>query len=162
EEAPRFWLWKHFEDWLLNPRDDEVLPSDLGLRGLETNTRMHVSIRPQSQTAEEGLLFQTRGLEFTRRDRTLEKDGGFHVQRLALAAQCHCPSFEPFTGGFAPLGGERRLMRWYSSDQAWPPLPQELGRRIATARACRVVLLTPAIFQAGYRPAWLLVPQPGV
>jgi CRISPR-associated protein Cmr3 len=59
--APRFWDRDTFYNWLITPTDDEPVRHSLGIHGLETNTRTHVSILPEHQTAREGALFQTSG-----------------------------------------------------------------------------------------------------
>src|SRR5262245_46630927 len=77
-KAPRFWRWDQFKQWLLDPKDQPIKLSDLGIEGLPQQSRTHVKIERRngdlplppgvlsaSQTAEDGALFQTRGLEFT-------------------------------------------------------------------------------------------------
>lgn len=160
-QAPRFWRWNHFEQWLSAPADQSA-PPDLGLQGLTFDTRTHVSIRPQTQTAEEGLLFQTRGLEFAARAHRGHPTHALDTYRLALASFCEQDVFHHFRGGFAPLGGERRLMRWFPLPTTEPLLAPSLVQAIVTARACRIVLLTPACFTEGYRPTWLFQPVSGV
>lgn len=149
--APRFWYWKLFSRWLEAPEDDTRGPSELGIAGLATDTRMHVSIQPETQTAREGALYQTSGLELTWRDHDQEKQGIFTTRRLALAAVMEGPT-PNFSGGLAPMGGERRLMRWSANRPTLPPWPDGLRDRIIRERNCRVILLTPACFAAGYRP----------
>lgn len=153
ERRPRFWSWKRaFSCWLANPQDDTCSSGELGITSLEINTRVHVAVQDDTQTALEGALFQTSGLELTWRNREDEAKGIFTAQRLALAAamQGGTPNFP---GGFAPLGGERRLMRWSRlSTIHLPDWPEDLRGRIVTERRCRVILLTPACFSAGYRP----------
>jgi CRISPR-associated protein Cmr3 len=161
--APHFWRQEQFERWLVNPADDATLPlSAVGLGALETNARTHVSVEFATQTAREGALFQTRGLEFTWRDREAERHQTFRTARLALAAaferdtQPYTP--EHFSGGLAPLGGERRLMRWTRRAQQLPGPPEGLFDAIVRDRHARVILLTPALFDEGYRPSlqWTL------
>ncbi len=96
--APRFWRWSALEAWLLRPAPDGpegVEAVDLGLRGLQEEWRTHVRIDHDRQAAEEGMLFQTNGLEFTTRQR----------ERLALAVV----SDETVAEGLGPVGGEDRL-----------------------------------------------------
>lgn len=147
--APQFWRWQDFDNWLMaaQVQADEIL--ERGVRALETSTRMHVKIKPETQTADEGFLYQTRGLEFATKAR----------KRLALAAEVQVDTdngpalFANFSGGLAPLGGERRLMHWeQSTATALPPAPTNLFRQIGEQKACRLVLLTPAYFTAGDRP----------
>lgn len=147
---PRFWHWQLFKQWLIEPQQQPfsapVATDTLGIKGPQLEYRTHVSIQPNSQTAEEGRLFQTSGLEFTSSDRS----------RLALVIESDAELKHFANGGFAPLGGERRLMAWRPNAPAFPACPPDLRKRIITERGCRVILLTPAHFAAGYRPTWLL------
>jgi CRISPR-associated protein Cmr3 len=156
EKAPNFWRRTAFEKWLEHPVDDEPLLHALGIPGLELNIRMHVSVIPETQTALEGALFQISGLEFTWRDREAAQGQRFVASRLALAAWTS-GSFAHFADGLAPMGGERRLMRWrrptVSATQGISAaVQQQIIAQIAASRRCRVILLTPAIFSDGYRP----------
>lgn len=162
-KAPHFWHQVVFERWLKAPADDafvsvDKLSDELGIGALERSVRTHVSVLPETQTAREGALFQTRGLEFVWRDHeAARRDNQFQTRRLALVAalERERQSYAPanFTGGLAPLGGERRLMRWFIVDAELPKPPSGLFEQIISERRARVILLTPAIFAAGYRPA---------
>ncbi len=149
--TPQFWYWDTFLAWLTTPQEGGRKLDELGLAGPTAEMRMHVSIDATTQTAFEGLLFQTNGLEFTSLDR----------RRLALAVSTEA-TFTHFKGGLVPLGGERRLVAWRQIDASLPKCPDELRTTIIRERACRVVLLTPAYFAAGLRPSWLLTPHAGV
>lgn len=148
--TPHFWHAAAFQQWLAAPgnREKQQLVK-LGIGQLEVDARVHVSVLPDTLTAREGALFQTQGLVFTQNDGT----------RLALAAHLEhddqpyqCAQFQQ--GGLAPLGGERRVMRWLptKADVAGTQAPPELRNQIIEARRCRVLLLTPGCFAAGYRP----------
>lgn len=149
-KAPRYWNWDKFEQWLLNPQDGEVTLTDLGHNGPMQEERMHVSIEPSTQTAAEGALFQTRGLEFTRKE---------NRTRLALAVATDAPNLKE---GIAPLGGERRLVSWRRSSKSLPSCPDALRADIVEHRHCRVMLLTPAHFLNGSKPSWLVSQREGV
>lgn len=137
---PHFWTWEAWEGWLLEPEfKAEVAPEDLGHDGPTGELRTHVKINPQTQTAEEGYLFQTSGLEFARK---LEAG----LRRLALALWV-----EGVPAGIFPLGGERRLAIWEERDLPLPQPPQDLRERLLRDRAARVVFLTPAALD-GYLP----------
>jgi len=159
--APHFWCDNTLYQWLLSPADDPqaVDIAQIGIGGLEINTRMHVSIQPDQQTALEGALFQTSGLEFTWCDAKLLKQHEFVTKRLALAAWFDGATLN-FKDSFAPLGGERRLMRWDSLQPDKPPFDatqrDAIFAQVVKDTRCRVVLLTPAYFTDGYRPplAW--------
>lgn len=160
-KAPRYWRWEKFKQWLVNPLEEEVILSALGHEGPGQETRTHVSVQYDTQTAAEGALFQTRGLEFAR------KEGGANsvlVKRLALAVWTDAAKIKH---GLAPLGGERRLVTWRDSKNASMSLlesqcPKEVDDSIKQSHHCRVVLLTPAHFKHGFRPTWLCEQREGV
>jgi CRISPR-associated protein Cmr3 len=161
---PRFWYWEKFAEWLCNPQQlvSTVMKiEELGHHGAPSETRTHVAIDPDSQTALDGRLFQTRGLEFSH--------GNSHdlagVKRLALAvAVDDAPLSDRIANGLAPIGGERRIAAWRLSDNGSFPTGC-LGRlqdQIASDRACRLILLTPAYFAAGSKPGFLSEDRSGV
>jgi CRISPR-associated protein Cmr3 len=164
-DIPRFWYRNELYAWLKAPTEGDQLLDEIGIRGLEINTRMHVSIQPDQQTAIEGALFQTSGLEFTWRNWQQAKQHHFETKRLALAVWFDGAT-PNFTNNFAPLGGERRLMRWDSSQSDKQPFPakqrDDIFTQIEKDKRCRVLLLTPAYFASkrndgseivdGYRP----------
>lgn len=148
---PAFWSWPVFGQWLTVPARDApegICPESIGIIGPGHEERTHVKIAADTQTAAEGALFQTSGLEFTTPTRS----------RLALALVAD----EPLTPGLTPFGGESRLAAWRVSAQQLPGWPEGLKAIISDQRACRLILLTPACFTAGYRPAWLLEARHGV
>lgn len=142
-DAPRFWHWEHFTNWLCCPNVQTVDPKTVGLHGFEREIRTHVRVGSETQTADPGALFQTQGLEFT------TKAGR---SRLAIGIATSA-TLQP---GFGALGGERRVVCWRTSKAALPVIPHELSKQIAEDKACRVILLTPAYFDEGYRPRYLL------
>lgn len=173
KEQPQFWYWKHFLQWLHDPEGliDQTQPSavqkstDLGIQGLPIDQRTHVQIDSESQSAEDGRLFQTRGLSFTQ---TTEQQLT-QTQRLALfvKADYNQTNLAVPPIKLAPLGGERRLAHWHNVpattvspyDQATIDV---IAKKIGQTKACRVILLTPAMFEKGYRPTWLCCEVDGV
>jgi CRISPR-associated protein Cmr3 len=165
-KPPRFWHWPILLDWLRRSGSatedtaDEPIArvAELGHNGPVPEQRTHVGIQPASGTADEGMLFQTRGLEFRRRS----ADRG-DVVRLGMALGL-ANARQPLSDQIAPLGGERRLARWHTApaDERLPGMPAELLNTIARAGGCRVILLTPAFFAGGFRPTWLCEPRHGV
>src|SRR5690554_617421 len=148
--TPLYWYWEYFKDWLLNPEEKTVILNEIGNTGpFFEIPRMHVAINPATRTALEHALFQTQGLEFT--------DAG--RKRLALAVETAANNITP---GIAPLGGERRLAEWRKSKKKLPVGPDELFSNIIKDRHCRVILLTPAYFKAGWKPDWLFSPHEDV
>ena len=159
-KSPRFWCWPEFEQWLCQPQSNRVKMADLGVAGPASDRRTHVGINPASQTGQDGALFMTSGLAFLHDqapDRTLLTD----IDPLGLAVKVeNVPSPLSLTSGYAPLGGERRLMLWRESTAPLPELPDNLVQDVLDADGhCRLILLTPAYFTAGWRPDWLLNKQ---
>lgn len=176
-EQPQFWYWEHFLQWLhdpeglinkTNPQSSNlktIAVGDLGIKGLLMDQRTHVQIDSESQSAEDGRLFQTRGLSFTQ---TTEQQLS-QSQRLALFVEADynqtnltLPSIK-----LAPLGGERRLAHWHNVPATnVSPYNQAtidvIATKIGQIGACRVILLTPAMFSEGYRPTWLCREVEGV
>ncbi len=148
KSPPAFWDWEHFTRWLLDPTPVAYAStSALGLPGLDQDLRTHVRIDPASLAAMDSYLFQTSQLLFRIRDHA---NGGLH--QLALAVRTDAANLDD---GLAALGGERRLMRWWRASTPFPTVPAGLAQQIAQDRRCRLVLLSPAIWQAGFVPAAL-------
>jgi CRISPR-associated protein Cmr3 len=155
-KAPRFWYWEEFENWLVNPSNDDkpITLTELGHNGPTGEQRTHVRIDHQSKSNDDGGLFQTRGLEFVR----VEGDGHSQIRhRLALVLSVTTPDEfdDKVTAGLAPLGGERRVVGWRRSASRLPECPPAVRAAIKKHRACRLVLLTPAYFEGGFEPTWL-------
>lgn len=153
---PPFWTWEQYETWLLGTPDEDR-PARLGTPGPVAAARTHVRIARATQTADEGALFATVGREYTAQPGYLESalprwDEDTRRLALAVVAEGARADFPTAPGPFAPLGGERRLMAWRLSAQELPPCPAEVAERIITAGHCRLLLLTPAHFAAGWRP----------
>lgn len=169
DNAPRYWRWKKFEHWLLDPAaltNEAMVLSALGHDGPAHEARTHVSVQPGTWTAAEGALFQTRGLEFThhepRRERSAARRLLSMTNRLALAVVTDASGIKP---GLAPLGGERRIVHWRESEPdsaKLPECPPALVERISKTGACRLVLLTPAHFTEGFRPQSQTISHAGV
>ncbi|HOV79307.1 MAG TPA: type III-B CRISPR module-associated protein Cmr3 [Bacillota bacterium] len=161
-KTPAFWYWKFFEKWLVDPCDGDVQLVEVGHNGPVQEVRMHASIRPDTQTADEekGALFQTRGLEFAC-PAGENADGGVlsSLRRMGLAVATDAPNLKV---GIAPMGGERRPVFWRQSKQALPACPEDIKEKIATLGYCRLILLTPAHFGEGWKPSRLLENREGV
>jgi CRISPR-associated protein Cmr3 len=153
-KAPRFWNWQTVHEWLRQPADDAA-PVDLptiGISGLVQESRMHVSIDPQTGTASEGFLFQTSGLEFCATPQHGSRKAalsGFQQYALAVKTDADLQSGVDF------LGGERRMVAWVSSNRTFPDCPNDIRQAIVAQKHCRLVLATPAIFAQGYLPEWV-------
>lgn len=165
DKPPRFWRAAKFKEWLSNPQSvTDVLLTEYGHDGPPKDTRTHVAIEPGSQTASDGALYQTRGLEFTYQSES-PKVGG---KRLALAVWT---AADKLTSALFPFGGERRLTHWRESDKVveteFADCKKAVIEKIRQSKdgesySCRLVLLTPAHFTNGYHPDWLLEAESGL
>jgi CRISPR-associated protein Cmr3 len=158
KNAPRYWYWKIFKRWLLEPEEQTVDLQDMGHNGPVQEGRFHVGINPETKAAdvERGALFQARGLEFTRSGDKLDFS---HACKLALAVATEAPNLR---NGLGFLGGERRLVAWRKSNVSLPVCPTPLKKHVSEYRHCRIVLLTPAYFELGWKPTWLFSEIQGV
>jgi len=144
DKAPRFWAWEAIEKWLIQANDDSPDIKSLGLEDLPREHRVHVSIKRESQTSEEGALFQTSGMEFVN-----ASDGMNGAHTLAIALETDAD----LTAGVDTLGGERRIVNWQGIADF--PLECPVREQIIRDRHCRLILATPAHFKNGYLPDYL-------
>ncbi len=165
-KGPNFWYSMRFKEWLLESEDFVVTPNELGHDGPEKDSRVHASLNEALTTGETGdnNLFQTRGLEFRR---GFKNDGLENVNQLALAVFVEdSERAQEIRPGLAPLGGERRLVAWREdvADKTSEirQCPQEIRSKIISSSCCRLLFLTPAFFQQGFCPEWLMRPRRGV
>jgi CRISPR-associated protein Cmr3 len=165
DKPPRYWVGAKFKDWLTNAQGSaDAILAEYGHDGPPKDTRTHVAIEPGSQTASDGALYQTRGLEFTHQAEA-PKVGG---KRLALAVWTAADKLKE---ALVPFGGERRLSYWHKSDKQieaeFADCKEVVIEKIKQSKDgnhyfCRLVLLTPAHFTTGYCPDWLRTMQSGV
>lgn len=160
--GPAWWQYEHFKRWLLDPTmmdGWELEPHDLGTEGPTRDLRTHVALDPEVGTAADRQLFQTRSLDFARR----QDSAGLRLRRFAIAVATDA-RLRP---RLMTVGGERRLTRLQDAQEAggepWSPpsIPADLLARVKAERACRIILITPAIFHAGWRPGGLLQVKDG-
>lgn len=156
-----FWSWNAMESALRAPvrlEGTDAVEAFLGdgVSRIPIESRMHVSLDQETETAREGMLFGTKGLRFA----AGEPESLSKVRALALFLD-----FDPtpiagraIRPGLAPFGGKRRLARWTPTEATQlPPIPSWLSEHITRAPdgvplRLRVILATPAIFHLGYRP----------
>lgn len=156
-KAPRFWYWEPYKDWLIAPRSSQEGLADLGIGSLPLDVRTHVSIQAATGTAEEGALFQTEGLVFAHAPTRDDYPGLEEVQEFALVLQTDAQNLQP---GIDTLGGERRLVSWEKASISLPSCPDEVREAILTTHRGRLVLATPAVFEKGFLPTWIMAEHP--
>ncbi len=140
--GPAYWTFEAMDEWLQRPAAQQAPAPTFGAPALTRERRTHVSIDPESQTADDGRLFSTESLRLT--DRAART-------RLAIAFTCDDARLSA-TRGPALLGGERRISTLRPASGGLPAAVPDLGG----ARELRIVLLTPAIFAAGAVPEAIL------
>lgn len=164
-QAPRYWRWDAYAAWLQSPTDGPVSLPDLGHSGPTPELRTHVRIDPETFSTLEGDLFQTGGLEFLNITKRQAENGDStdgqpqqltNARPLALAIQTDAKCNE----WAAPLGGERRIVQWRRLHEGLPECPAQVRAAILAKKACRMILATPAYFEEGYLPTWLLNTTP--
>jgi len=134
------------------PDPKEITGEGTGFLNLpEKDPRTHVMIKPGSGTAEEGMLFETIGLDFSVKGQK---------EKLQIAAKVE--SNDDFwdmisqIDSFNTIGGERRLAHWkaYENQDGWN-CPDKIVKELSGKTRIRMVLATPAIFSGGWLPGWL-------
>lgn len=145
----------------------------LGHPGPEEESRTHVGIDSSLGTARDGALFQVRSRSFFRRgvtDGALPTSQGEHEQLgLVMTLSGHETSAPGLSSHAVTLGGERRLSYFRPLEDSvlsnGPLAGKPHGRcsdairqAILDRRACRLLLITPAYFEQGALPQWLLYP----
>jgi CRISPR-associated protein Cmr3 len=143
--------WWHWEDWIGFRSGKTLKHKEISQRGWSPppgDRRTHVAIDPATGGSKAGALFQTQGLDMAA---TLDSEGKCTSAAIAILAHFD----QPIAAGAIPLGGERRLAAIAPATRTLPTPPAGWLEAIARAGGLSLTLITPAIFAAGFRPAWL-------
>jgi len=142
ESGYQFWKADVLRQWLENATGEgAAVPEKIG--GLETEERVHVGIRPETSTSDEGMLFTVEYRSFGERP------------TWSLLARIR-PESDVVLRGVACLGGERRLTVVESPpDGDWARGLEPLRNALDGAKRVRMVLATPGLFDGGWKPGWL-------
>ncbi|MCF6355153.1 MAG: type III-B CRISPR module-associated protein Cmr3 [Candidatus Polarisedimenticolaceae bacterium] len=146
-----WWSIDNMTQWLLGSKPTCSL-SALGWSGPQLESRCHVALEPETLSATDGQLFQTQGLDFGSTKICEKEHLGWHSAQYGMLA--HLPKGQ-IQSAFRRLGGEGRLAHIEQADTAWPSIPAELEQRLKRSQHIRLVLVTPALFIHGWRPAWI-------
>jgi CRISPR-associated protein Cmr3 len=136
--SPRWWSEEHFATWLAG----HSVPTRAPGHAFETSRRVqvHVGIRPEELTADEGVLFSHDVVE------TLEPDAEW-----AIGIEVALPSGD--TPAVATLGSDGRLIRIEAlPDQAFDLPDSVLEAFRAGSAGLRLVVTSPACFGRGWLP----------
>ena len=152
KDLPKYVSWAAMEAWLTQPNSPPEQSAHRfrcgGWKGGERELRTHVAIDEWKQTAVDGALFTTVGIQL----------GDEHGE-LGIAARVWSVEDLPQSvpEGVYPFGGKRRLARFSPATLDWPKPPQALNDHLANAIVervrVRVLLATPAHFAGGALPS---------
>ena len=145
--GPHWWLLSDLLDFR---QGRYIALTELTKRGWSPGAgdrRTHVAIDRKRGAADEGKLFQTEGLVL---------DDGKAEDAAADGLRLLARFGEPLGSALAHLGGERRLAALEPQDSSiWPSPPSGWLQGVIDSGGLCLTLLTPGIFEAGYRPGWL-------
>lgn len=165
EPVPPCWPLEKYTDWLVTgqlERGSDWFDGSF-LNAAIHETRDHVCLDANTGAAEEGQIFATTGLNVTRLPRHGVPDGKSWNERfaeitLAVRVTIAERAFQHVENlsVWHPLGGERRLVHWQQTEEndLWK-CPARMQSALESASLLRMVLVTPAIFDHGWRPGWL-------
>lgn len=159
DEMPAFWNWTLFEQWLMEKPNSQDFENRT-IKKLPVTTRTHLQVDRMTNTNQDGMLFETNGLEFTVVEHTADIDVSKRYKRLALAFASTSDNFTEKR--IATLGGEARLGTLSTEISHFPLCPHDIRESIAKTGRCRVFLLTPAFFTQGYLPTWICQTRDGI
>jgi CRISPR-associated protein Cmr3 len=149
-----FWTKEAMTEWLLGN-----IPTTLAkVGGLPEEERIGIEIDREAGKAKESQLYAVHLRTFGERTKS-EKDITHH--QYSLLAKVDVPSDMEANFKITPygtLGGERRLTTLEAvtdCTENWFRCPQDLKDQLATAKRVRMVLVTPAIFEHGWKPDWI-------
>lgn len=141
---PSFWNWTALVDWLRNPiSQSDVELHTVGIDHLPLQYRIHVAMENSLQSAKEGALFQTSGVEFNYK--TVSNSMLQETRRFGLVV---ISDLDIQGGALSPLGGEKRFVDWLplKTDLPFQNCPQDIQDEIVKSGYCRLLLVTPAYF----------------
>jgi len=156
-KVPDFWSFEAMSRWLSEYRQFEFNRDDF-LESPQKDERVHVSIDPESGSAEEEKLFSTTSLDFKS---SVGEDSAKKIfqLRIVIRAETEDERYSKILDEIAtlhPMGGERRLTEWRkigTENKFWIP-PNGLEQKIKNS-SLRMILATPAIFKNGWLPGWI-------
>jgi len=144
QAGPAFWplakllAWRREEEVALFEHDEPA-----------RETRSHVALSRATLAADPGRLFQTEGLDFSRRRRASGR--GFDDRDWVFL----CRFAQALSERMVVFGGEGRLSRLDRPPDDALGAPGDYLATLATARHITLTLATPALFTEGWCPGWL-------
>lgn len=151
----QFWSLDDLMKWQIKDLTlDEVKKN--GLKHIPIEIRTHTAVDIRTRAAKESALFQTAGLDLGYQAKSDEPGihhQGWHDKRLAFLIHTDVA----LNSDLASFGGERRLSHFQKIDQAnvLPEVSKTLALSLQNSKGLRLTMLTPALFDQGYLPAWI-------
>ncbi|MBX2990245.1 MAG: type III-B CRISPR module-associated protein Cmr3 [Bacteroidetes bacterium] len=143
------WTWQDMQKWLLYSYGT-TFPVPTKIQGLPIEERVHVEISDVG-TSEEGKLFSAQFLSF---EHHIWKADEKKHDKWSLIARIETERDD--LTGVGQLGGENRSAIVELAEAGhWPPCPDDLKKKLESAKLVRMVLATPAVFACGWKPGWL-------
>lgn len=164
-DPPDWWAIRKLTDWLVTTGGppSRFFEDRLAFRESPAkDARTQREIDPATLANKEGMLFQSVGLVLDElRDGQGNRRATTEPDVLALRVSC-MNSFQKQIGDLDhvhPFGGERRVVRWRRASttslaEAWT-CPVAARAALAGSKRVRMVLVSSAIFDHGWRPGWL-------
>lgn len=149
-----YWSLQHFLAWQQGSQLSFEKVEKEGLKALPIDIRTHVKIDAKTLSSEDGKLFQTASLDLNHQLQPDDRATGtqWNENRYGFAVFTD----QSLNQDLATLGGERRLS-YFKPVQASASfeVPNNLLEEINQANGFSLSLLTPAVFEQGYLPAWI-------
>jgi CRISPR-associated protein Cmr3 len=153
------WRWTELQDWLENSYSRyDCEPEKIGSSYPITDVRTGIQIDPGTQTVKDGALFSIEHRSF----HAIVPDEHNIPRRMRLCLLVET-DMEAIEGGVVPFAGKRRSVFLEKAKGAsLPKPPSRMFETIAKSGRLRVLLATPAYFDEGWRPSFLLEERCGV
>ncbi len=152
--GPAWWPADRYAAWLTGGGIDRFDDRFLCLPEIEERT--HVALDEATGAAQDGQLFSTQALVLGALKNFVSQSPVSPTYRIRVRAGGWCHDRAASLSGLHTTGGERRLVhyRTVSDSQAWQ-CPPTVASALIGASSVRMDLVTPAIFDGGWRPGWL-------
>lgn len=144
-----YWSMRDMERWLTG--ETEFVPDKI--EGPPRDERTHVGINKETHTAKDGMLFTTEGICLGKELKWNDARTKLIKTEWKLATRA-CEDLREL-GGTTPFGGERRIAMLEEGDAGIWQCPEGILKSLRETTHIRLVLATPAIFSAGWKPTWL-------
>lgn len=170
-EVPAWWSVTKMIEWLLEPHDADpefFNTHDHFRQSPVHDERSHVKIDPNTFAAQDQMLYSSTGLTLDRLLQAADANVSYPAH-LVIRIDTTDQEFQATVqtlATFQPLGGERRVVHVCHdpAEQVRFDCPIQIRNVLAKVQVgdgVRMALATPAIFEHGWRPAWLAPNEAG-